>query len=145
MTVLARLAYVSVRSPKLDPKSIRALLGSIRAKNAAADISGILLSVDDSFVQILEGEPEAIASLYARIEADDRHTRVVKLVLESIEARDFGEWSMGLAELTRRELDSMPGLNDFFQRGTTLAGLPDGRARDLLTAFRDGRWRSRIT
>jgi hypothetical protein len=145
MSTLARLVYVSVRSPKLDQKSLPALLGPIRKKNAALGISGILLSVDDSFFQILEGEPEVVASLYTRIEADDRHTKLLKLIVEPIEARDFNEWSMGLAQLTRKELDSVPGLNDFFQEGTTLSDLSDGRARSLLTAFRDGRWRSRIT
>ena len=145
MPDLVRLAYASARSQKLSVLSIADLLVPIRKRNAELGVSGILLSVEASFFQLLEGEAAIVKSLYDRISADKRHANILKLIEEPIEKRDFSEWSMGLARMTRAELASLPGCNDFFRSGTLLASLSEGRARALLEAFRDGAWRRNVS
>ena len=68
---------------------------------------------------------------------------MVKLIEEPLEKRSFADWSMGYSEVTRSELASIPGLNDFFFERSSFEGLEAGRAKALLAAFRDGKWRSK--
>jgi hypothetical protein len=69
---------------------------------------------------------------------------VTLVVREPIEERAFGDWSMGYAKMTPRDLASIPGLNGFFSNRGFLLGMDAGRARKVLDAFASGRWRVRI-
>jgi hypothetical protein len=104
----------------------------------------MLLYVDESFFQILEGDQKTLHDLYFRIEHDTRHNGVIKLIEIPIEKRAFSEWSMGFAKVTRADLASIPGLNDFFGTGSAFHDLEPGKAQVLLEAFRDGKWRRRL-
>jgi hypothetical protein len=121
------------------------ILESARRNNARLEVSGILLYQDGAFFQVLEGEPTVIERLFNTISADPRHRRVTKIVLEAIADRSFAEWTMGYPKITRAELTSIPGLNDFFGRGHSLLELEEGRAKTLLSAFEEGRWRLSIS
>jgi hypothetical protein len=141
---LIHVVYASEAAIEFSDQQIRVLLEHARRTNKAAHISGILLLADRSFFQILEGQAEAVGQLYSKISSDSRHRRVVKLIEEPIRERDFQDWSMGLARVKSKELSHVPGLNDFFSGGHSLADLGASLARKLLVAFRDGQWRSRL-
>jgi hypothetical protein len=51
---------------------------------------------------------------------------------------------MGFAEVAPSELASIEGLSDFFQQGESLTNLQPGRAKKMLSAFAQGRWRARL-
>ena len=92
----------------------------------------------------MEGDRTVVEALYEKIAADKRHTRITKLILEPIEERAFADWTMGYPKLSQKELSEIPGLNDFFSRGRSYMELGQGRAKTLLAAFKDGRWRSSL-
>jgi hypothetical protein len=121
------------------------LLSIARRNNEALGVTGMLLYEKGAFFQILEGPSEAVEPLYTKIGADMRHSRISKLILEPIEARSFGNWSMGYSAVPVQKLSEIEGMNDFFQSGKCFADLDDGRAKTLLRAFKDGQWRSTIT
>jgi len=75
---------------------------SVEANNAR-DVTGLLIVNQDRILQILEGREDRVRELYAKIEADPRHT-VVKLVsaLED-EVRLLMTWNMVV-----RRLDGVP-------------------------------------
>ncbi|MDZ7754702.1 MAG: BLUF domain-containing protein [Gammaproteobacteria bacterium] len=102
-------------------------------------------SVNGDFFQVLEGEHEVVAKLFDRIAADPRHGNTVKIIEEPIEKRNFGEWSMGYAKVSRDALRGIEGLNDFFSAGRSYTALDQGRAKELLRAFREGRWRTKVS
>jgi hypothetical protein len=52
---------------------------------------------------------------------------------------------MGCPALSGEELAQIPGLNDFFARGGSYLELGAGRAKTLLSAFTEGRWRASIS
>jgi len=83
---------------------------------------------------------EVVEELYARLEGDDRHHNVIKLIVEPIAERSFGTWSMGYPKVSREELAQIDGLNDFFSQGKSFMELEEGRAKTLLEAFKGGRW-----
>lgn len=88
------------------------LLEQSRQHNAAADITGILLFVQGSIVQVLEGEESVIEALFEKIDKDPRHTNVAKVVSQPIEKRHFTDWSMGYKTISRAQLDIIKSIID---------------------------------
>ncbi len=129
----------------LSPIELDALLEECRQNNAKVDVTGMLLYQNGSFFQILEGERAVVATLFKKIEADKRHSRVTKIILEPTSERAFAAWTMGYPRISLKELSEIPGLNDFFIRGRSYLELGEGRAKTLLAAFQEGRWRVSIS
>lgn len=48
---------------------------------------------------------------------------------------------MGYSKITTKELAEIPSLNDFFAKGMSYLELGEGRAKTLLGAFKEGKWR----
>ena len=94
MTDLRRLAYLSTASDGVDRKALEALCTASRRNNLRDGITGILLHVDGSFLQVVEGPPAAISGLLARLEGDARHRGIV--ILEDVRTRErlFPGWAM---------------------------------------------------
>jgi len=105
----------------------------------------MLLHLEGTFFQVLEGAPDAVDGLFGAIRRDARHRQLTVIIREPVAARTFGEWTMGYADITPAELDGIVGANDFFTGGESFTRLGEGRAKKLLAAFRDGRWRSALS
>ena len=142
MKTLSHLIYASRADSKTSDAELRAILERARTVNSQLDITGILLHTEGSYFQVLEGDATAIDALFARIALDKRHTDVVLIVREPIARRSFADWSMGFASVTAMDVAGIIGANDFFQTKTCFDELSAGRAKKLLAAFADGRWRA---
>jgi hypothetical protein len=139
---LIHCVYCSTSTKRgFDRPELDALLQECRASNAKLDVTGMLLYRDGAFFQVLEGDRPVVEQLFTRIEQDKRHTRVTKIILESISERAFAQWTMGFSNITSKELGEIPGLNDFFARGESYMNLGQGRAKTSLGAFKEGKWR----
>ncbi|NYZ11768.1 BLUF domain-containing protein [Azospirillum sp. RWY-5-1] len=69
-------------------------------KNRALGITGFLIEFDGIFLQVLEGESDAVDRLYDRIRADPRHRNVELLLREAGDTgRSFGFWAMNFGPL----------------------------------------------
>jgi hypothetical protein len=141
---LIHLIYASLGTEAFTPVQLTDLLSKARETNGRLGLTGMLLysESDRSFFQVLEGEPADLDRLYAKISIDTRHAKVTLLIREPIPKRTFGEWTMGFTSVTWPQLNRIPGLNDFFGERTCMVDLDPGRAKKLLAAFADGRWRS---
>lgn len=129
---------------ELTREELDALLASCRENNVKVGITGMLLYQNRSFFQVLEGDQESVESLFEKIAKDKRHLRVTRIISEPIEERAFGDWTMGFPKVSSKELAEIPGLNDFFTRGHSYMKLGAGRAKTLLEAFKEGRWRATL-
>jgi EAL domain-containing protein (putative c-di-GMP-specific phosphodiesterase class I) len=145
MSKLIQLIYSSAARHAMSPREIKALLTQSRRKNAKAGISGMLLYINGSFFQVLEGEEKAVDALFSTISKDSRHTNITTIIREPIAKRAFTDWSMGYTDLSEDDADAILGINDFFGRGDSFNTLTQGRAKKLLLAFKEGRWRSRLS
>lgn len=141
---LILLVYSSAATRCFDRDSLVQLLTFARNFNDSHGLTGMLLYDDESFFQILEGDPDELHALYERIEHDNRHAQIIKLIEMRINKRTFARWSMGYAKVTREELAKIPGLNDFFGKGSAFTELEAGKAKLLLDAFREGKWWRRL-
>ncbi len=101
----------------------------------------MLLYDQGGFFRVLEGVKEVVESLFSLILKDKRHEKVTKIIFEAIPKRDFNEWSMGYSSISRNELNTIYGANDFFEEATCLSSMDISRAKKLLTTFSSGRWR----
>ncbi|MCG8634611.1 MAG: BLUF domain-containing protein [Desulfobacterales bacterium] len=142
---LVHCIYSSTAVEEFSESEIVDLLAKARQTNSELGVTGMLLYDKGSFFQVIEGEPEVITSLLASIEKDKRHDRFVKIIYEEIDERDFSEWTMGYSGVTRKELNNIEGLNDFFRSNRHFTDLDEGRAKVLLKAFKDGKWRASIS
>lgn len=145
MPELIHLIYSSMAVRPFSQEELTRLLTNARFKNDKLGVTGMLLYAEGSFFQVLEGGPDVLDALLATIKNDKRHDKVTVIIREPIARRTFANWTMGYADITPGEAGELAGANDFFSSGHSFAGLQQGRAKKLLAAFKQGRWRSRLT
>lgn len=142
---LVHCIYSSAETTPFSQKDITTLLGKARFNNDKLGVTGMLLYDNGSFFQILEGQPETVTLILDEIQKDQRHNHIVKIIHEEIEERNFSDWTMGYSGVTREDLKSIEGLNDFFLANKQYTELDEGRAKTLLKAFKEGKWRATIS
>jgi EAL domain-containing protein (putative c-di-GMP-specific phosphodiesterase class I) len=143
--MIVQLIYCSAAKKIFDPEELTHLLHAARENNARENITGMLLYAAGSFFQVLEGEEEKIDRLFSTIERDVRHQNITIIIREPIAARAFADWTMGYADITPAEVDTILGEGDLFVVERSFAALGPGRANKLIVAFTGGRWRARIS
>lgn len=141
---LIHCIYANAACGDLGTQELSDQLEAARENNARLGLTGMLLYAEGSFFQVLEGPADVVDALYAKLERDQRHEQVTLIIKEPIPRRYFDDWSMGFCKISREELAGMSGVNDFFGSGGTMISVDAGRAKKLLAAFRDGRWRKKL-
>jgi GMP synthase PP-ATPase subunit len=63
-------------------------------KNKEFGITGMIVSGEEFYVQVLEGERALVNQLYKNIVKDDRHHHCTLLRYNEVQKRDFPNWSM---------------------------------------------------
>ena len=97
--VLERLVYRSdAVSPSEGPTDLSAIVSTSVRNNGRRRITGALAYQSGTFVQVLEGEPEALTALMAEIETDERHRNVRVLARWPVQAQLFLGWAMVLVD-----------------------------------------------
>ena len=94
---LCKLLYTSqiAKAPR-DADEIAKIARASHRRNAEKGITGSLVYVDGTFIQILEGTSEAIEDVFESICCDFRHRDIKLIDLITIQTRQFGDWHMGL-------------------------------------------------
>jgi hypothetical protein len=96
-----QVVYTSTANQEFSEAELRKLLLRARMRNKEADVTGMLVFHDGTFLQALEGEKHAVGDVFARIENDPRHRDIAILHRGAgLAARMFGDWSMGFADFT---------------------------------------------
>jgi hypothetical protein len=78
----------------MQQQDIEELVATASRNNRRLGITGALLYIENSFVQVLEGEDAPITRLLAAIESDPRHNNMRILSDRTVDFRNFEEWSM---------------------------------------------------
>ena len=89
------IVYASQSVQKMDPAGLTELLSVARARNAGHGVTGMLLYAYESFMQQLEGEDDAVDSIFASIQRDPRHRNLRLLDRRTITERRYPGWAMG--------------------------------------------------
>lgn len=124
-----QLVYVSHAAWPMDPNDLNDILDVSRRNNVKADVSGLLLYLDQSFLQVLEGPIDAVIDTFGRIAHDPRHDGVRLLVQQHVPERLFDGWGMGFDRPSLRT----PDLFHATQEAITHVVAPEKAA--LIAAF----------
>ncbi len=92
---LKTIIYASSAAQGFEEGSLYSILESSRRNNLRSGVSGVLLYGDWNFLQVLEGEEDAVDATYARIMKDPRHQRLMCFYEGAIKQRGFPGWEMG--------------------------------------------------
>lgn len=122
-----RLVYASVAVSDDSRRDHVEILRQSRANNGMDGISGFLWTDGVSYLQVLEGAPEAVSLVLGRIIADPRH-RDVRIVSDEFgDERAFSDWAMASLPAERDETVLRERVSRFLRHA------PD----DVRTAFGD--------
>jgi len=110
---MIQVTYVSRTREPMGAEQLLDLLMQCRENNQQQDITGMLLYGNGTFLQVLEGDDSVIDELVAQILEDPRHADIEVLSRESLDQRDYAEWSMGFDLVSDESLREVQGLKDF--------------------------------
>ena len=130
--VLHSLTYVSTSKSLLKMTDLENLLCESREGNIQHGITGLLLYHDNTFMQTIEGAPEDVEQLFRNISKDPRHYAVTKLIHETVEKREFPNWSMAF----RHGDDGIPGFSNFMKDENPFSEYDLSLAKILLETFK---------
>jgi hypothetical protein len=95
-----RLAYLSKPVVPFTDADFDDIESKSLKANSMRDVTGLLIVHDDKILQVLEGREQAVRELYAKIEADPRHT-ITKLVCGvEDEERMLLTWNMVVRKIS---------------------------------------------
>src|ERR1700712_5519340 len=105
-----RLIYASRAVSSPEESGLLDVLSVSRERNAAADVTGVLVHAERSFMQMIEGPATEITATYERITRDERHEALRLLLRERVDERLFPDWTMGFYQPDDAVLvKSLPG------------------------------------
>ncbi len=89
-----RLIYKSKSIQEIDWQTVEDILHASEKGNEEHEISGLLLSTNTHFLQIIEGKYEDVNDIFMKIAKDERHNQIKLICFEVIDARLFSGWGM---------------------------------------------------
>ena len=91
--MIKQYVYIST-AVGLSREQVGEILVTCAHNNVEQDITGLLLYNGRNFLQLLEGQPEALDKLLSVIETDKRHTGVLVMHTGEVETRACPDWAM---------------------------------------------------
>jgi|GEM_PF-237684 len=129
------MVYFSTSFGLFQEEDLASILQQSRRNNARANITGLLLYLNGSIIQVLEGEKQTLEALYKRIEQDQRHTHVVCVLNRPIRHRLFARWSMAYETLTASQLEDIEAIVNSFGGQASVSSADDAVILKTLKAF----------
>jgi len=106
------LVYTSHPRTQMSKDTLEEIAALSRKKNSQKNITGMLLGIENRYLQYLEGKEEEVITLFGRIKQDPRHYEVNKWIQGNTDKRIFSQWSMASWMLSKKELESIKGLGE---------------------------------
>ena len=134
---LKHLIYLSTAVKEFDPDVLEKIMSSAVRHNTPSAVTGMLLYAQGSFLQVLEGEADAVNETFARVEKDPRHHSIIVVLAEPIEERSFAQWNMGFRRIGKAEVEAHPAYAPLIQGGFDAKRIDaqPGIALELLKEF----------
>lgn len=108
-----------------------------RIYNFSKGITGVLFHAEGHFLQVLDGEPDAVALLYDRIYHDPRHASIDTLFDAPVAQRLSPGWNLGFGTVKIAALNRLTAFLDPNHQAALLPEAYDSNAfvSDLLREF----------
>lgn len=89
-----RLIYRSTATQPITPDMAKNIANASAASNEALGVTGLLLSSERHFFQVLEGSQKAVSHILGKIMRDPRHEEIILVCFREVAGRGFANWSM---------------------------------------------------
>lgn len=119
------LIYTSIPARPMTDAELQLLLNVAREANIRFNVTGMLICLPETFIQLIEGPKAHIEQLYYNIQKDKRHFRVVTLRESATNRRFFPDWAMAFKKA-----------DDHFENGNAL-DLDDTKVFQLFDILED--------
>ncbi len=135
--LITRLIYAS-HHDDTPIEILDQILRKSRANNVRDGISGALVIAKGHFLQLLEGDRQAVAQCFMRIAQDRRHRDVSLISAADTDFRLFHEWSMHRIEASRikQEILSCYTINGVFDP----VSMSQAAIEDMCRTLSVGHW-----
>lgn len=100
---LVQLLYASAPTSSFNISDIDNILAACSRNNTEREVTGFLIYDGETFVQLLEGPPDAVETTIQKIKGDKRHENIRTLVYEPTHSRNFGSWFMAFENIEGEE------------------------------------------
>jgi len=133
-----RLIYTSTATRLLQRDELNKLLNTARRHNSVARITGMLIYHDGCFLQVLEGEKDAVERCYKQICRDGRHSDYIELANEAATHRLFSDWWMAyqqFGELGQFQQKQFVDLRKLAASANKMPMVDNLKANAILLAF----------
>jgi hypothetical protein len=106
------LIYTSYACESFSEEALISLLAECRSKNRPLGITGMLLYLQNKFIQVLEGERQVVKEVFSKINNDKRHKKIAIVMEGDSPERLFKDWSMGFKKISEDEFEQQSGFRD---------------------------------
>lgn len=106
-----QIVYYSTAVRPFSEQDLIDLLTVANNYNSKSGITGCLVYANNKFIQLLEGEREAVLSLFERIKRDPRHSDVTVTVEMTVNQKLFPDWGMAF-KFSDKDLLKSYGVKD---------------------------------
>lgn len=101
-------AYRSIQVAHMTRADVALMLRESQMRNVNRRITGLLLRIDNHFLQYLEGPQAALDHVQTRLRDDARHRELLTFFHEPASKRLFEDWSMAFSDLSGPSLRQGP-------------------------------------
>lgn len=115
--MLRQIVYVSSGAREYSIAELEEIAETGARHNDRSGVTGILLHYNGNFMQLIEGDTDAVEETFKRISADPRHTGILKLQDDRVAQRRFPDSRMGLRAIPEGEMTGFPDLFENSQAG----------------------------
>jgi len=93
-SIVRQIIYFSTATVLQTEQLVADVLQSSRRSNEQKQVTGLLIAGGNRYLQVIEGQADALKMTMERILSDWRHTRIDVLVDRKVTRRAFTDWSM---------------------------------------------------
>jgi hypothetical protein len=139
---MIQISYISRAAEPMSAEKLLALLQQCLANNVSNGVTGMLIYGNETFLQALEGDDNAVDELVDKISKDPRHSHIQLLQRKRIERRQYSDWTMGFKRIADQDLKQIVGLRNFGERDFTFDYLAkhDDVVKVLMDHYRKPSW-----
>lgn len=113
MKCIVYISKARVQHALAIPKGLSNIFSQARKNNLSRQLTGVLSYKNGHYLQVIEGENEAVDRMYAAISTDQRHSDVTTILDIKTRGRFFPLWSMRLTDSVAKyaEFQTLMGNN----------------------------------
>jgi hypothetical protein len=137
---LIHAIYASSEVAGISEHEILKFVKQARSANREHDVSGMMLYIGGSFLQLLEGEPANVDAVGKKTFHDKRAMRLI--LREPIEEREFPDWTMGFEAVEPLEAERLLGGSRLFASPSNSVRIDTDGAKTLLSIIGRRRWQA---